>query len=168
MIQMGNDKFLPSLHTVLLLVRESIFHKLPHLPLLASHSLSWRMCGSCCPVFCREAQYSCWILSPWTRLLSIPCLSVGPQQEKNTSKIYHENGLKYLEYCWFSLQLLCTVIQMLRGTEWLRLQGRMHEFHTYSLRQQSKEWSCCLLLSFLSLPISLSHSFNFLLRLSAW
>lgn len=105
---MGNDKFLPSLHTVLLLVRESIFHKLPHLPLLASHSLSWRMCGSCCPVFCREAQYSCWILSPWTRLLSIPCLSVGPQQEKNTSKIYHENGLKYLEYCWFSLQLLCS------------------------------------------------------------
>lgn len=88
---MGDDKFLPSLHTVLLLVRESTFYKLPHLALLASHSLSWRMCGSCCPAFCREAQYSCWILSPWTRLLSILCSRVVPQQEKKkNSKISQE------------------------------------------------------------------------------
>lgn len=87
---MGDDKFLPILHTVLLLVRESTFHKSPHLALLAPHSLSWRMCGSCCPVFCREAQYSYWIWSPRARLLIILCLRVVLQHEKKNSKIYQE------------------------------------------------------------------------------
>lgn len=58
MIQVG-DKFLPVLHTVLLLVIKCTFYKPPHLALLTSHSFSWKLCGSRCPVFCREAQYGC-------------------------------------------------------------------------------------------------------------
>lgn len=50
---MGDDQFLPSLHKVLLLVRESTFLTWIcwHLSLLGD---VWELC----PVFCREAQYS--------------------------------------------------------------------------------------------------------------
>lgn len=46
---------------------------------------------------------------------------------------------------------------MLRGIGWIRLRGSMHEFHTSSLKHQSKKWFCYFVLPSLSLSISLSH-----------